>query len=167
MTASSRRTGATIFAAIAAVAAVAWLLGSRDAKSGKVPAPSGGSDSPGATGEARGPASARRVSPAPSLPPPSPVVAPANEAELLSSMRESWQSDPTLTLTLAKWGDERFGETPKAVERRYLEIKALVRLERIGKARSRAESLLELYPPGPMTDEIERLTGVHRRPQPE
>ncbi len=92
---------------------------------------------------------------------------PANEAELISTLTALWQSEPARALALAEDGEKRFGESPRAVERRLYEIKALVKLGRIGSARTRAERYLAAYPPGPMTDEVERLTGVHRRPEPE
>jgi hypothetical protein len=85
---------------------------------------------------------------------------------LLRELAGAWDSDPARALALSDEGERRFGESRHAVERRLFEIKALVKLERIGKARSKAERYLELYPPGPMTDEVERLTGVHRRPPP-
>ena len=91
---------------------------------------------------------------------------PAGETELLRELAATFQSDPQRALVLAEQGERRFGESPRAVERRLFEIKALVADGRIGKARSKAERYLELYPPGPMTDEVERLTGVHRRPPP-
>jgi len=91
---------------------------------------------------------------------------PAGETELLQELAATFQSDPRRALVLAEQGERRFGESPRAVERRLFEIKALVADGRIGKARSKAERYLELYPPGPMTDEVERLTGVHRRPPP-
>jgi hypothetical protein len=89
---------------------------------------------------------------------------PANESELLSELAATFQSNPARALLLAEQGERRFGESPRAVERRLFEIKALVADGRIGRARSKAERYLELYPPGPMTDEVEHLTGVHRRP---
>jgi hypothetical protein len=90
----------------------------------------------------------------------------ATEKELVDTMRASFQSEPEKTLTLAELGENRFGNSPGAVERRLYEIKALVQLGRIGGARTKAERYLALYPPGPMTDEVEKLTGVHRRPEP-
>jgi hypothetical protein len=87
-----------------------------------------------------------------------------NEDELLSALAGAWKREPERAVALAEAGERRFAESPRAVERRLYEIKALVELERIGKARSLAERYLERYPPGPMTDEVERLTGVHRRP---
>jgi len=105
-----------------------------------------------------------------SAPAPSADAAPgdeiANESELLKSLAGAWKSEPERALALVEAGERRFAESPRAVERRLYEIKALVELGRIGKARSKAERYLELYPPGPMTDEVERLTGVHRRPPP-
>lgn len=89
-----------------------------------------------------------------------------NEIDNLNAIRGSWEGDPARALALATEGERLFGDSPRAVERRLFEIKALVKLERIGKARTKAQKYLELYPPGPMTDEVERLTGVHRRPPP-
>jgi hypothetical protein len=77
----------------------------------------------------------------------------------------SWQTDPARAVALSEDGEKRFGESPRAVERRLYEIKALVKLGRVGSARTKAERYLAAYPPGPMTDEVERLTGVHRRPE--
>ena len=88
----------------------------------------------------------------------------APEAELNRTLAAAWQTEPERARALAEDGEKRFGESPRAVERRFYEIKSLVKLGRIGKARTKAETYLEKYPPGPMTDEIERLTGVHRRP---
>jgi hypothetical protein len=92
---------------------------------------------------------------------------PTDEEELVRTLGVIWQTEPERALALAEEGDRRFGESPRAVERRLYEIKSLVKLGRIGRARTRAERYLASYPPGPMTDEVERLTGVHRRPEPE
>lgn len=90
-----------------------------------------------------------------------------NEEALVHTLSAIWQTEPERALALAEEGDRRFGDSPRAVERRLYEIKSLVKLGRIGSARTRAERYLASYPPGPMTDEVERLTGVHRRPEPE
>lgn len=90
-----------------------------------------------------------------------------SETELVKTLGALWQNDPERALALSEEGERRFGESPGAVERRLYEIKALVKLGRIGRARTKAERYLENYPPGPMTDEVERLTGVHRRPKAE
>jgi hypothetical protein len=91
----------------------------------------------------------------------------ATEVELGRALAATWETDPARALALSEEGEKRFGESPRAVERRLYEIKALVKLGRIGSARTKAERYLAAYPPGPMTDEVERLTGVHRRPPPE
>jgi len=113
----------------------------------------------------------REVGISPEAPPGASVVgagAPtANEIELVKTLGTLWQNDPERALALCEEGERRFGESPGAVERRLYEIKALVKLGRIGSARTKAERYLENYPPGPMTDEVERLTGVHRRPKAE
>lgn len=99
--------------------------------------------------------------------PASGAAEPVSEAELVPLLAALWESEPARALALAEQGEKRFGDSPHAVERRLYEIKALVKLGRIGSARTRAERYLAAYPPGPMTDEVERLTGVHRRPEPE
>jgi len=91
----------------------------------------------------------------------------ATEVELERALAASWETDPARALALSEEGEKRFGESPHAVERRLYEIKALVKLGRIGSARTKAERYLVAYPPGRMTDEVERLTGVHRRPESE
>jgi hypothetical protein len=91
-------------------------------------------------------------------------AAPSNEEDLVRALASTWNDDPERTLVLAAEGERRFGDGPHAVERRLYEIKALVKLGRIGSARTKAERFLALYPPGPMTEDVERLTGVHPRP---
>jgi hypothetical protein len=88
----------------------------------------------------------------------------ATEKDYLEVLSAIWKGEPARALTLVEEGERRFGESPRAVERRLYEIKALVELGRIGSARTKAERYLARYPQGPMTDEVERLTGVHRRP---
>jgi hypothetical protein len=90
----------------------------------------------------------------------------STEKDLVDAMRASFQNAPERTISLAELGENRFGDSPRALERRLYEIKALVQLGRVGSARTKAERCLALYPPGPMTDEVEKLTGVHRRPEP-
>jgi hypothetical protein len=100
--------------------------------------------------------------------PPSPAsgVGPGatSESDVVNALGTLFQSDPERALVLAEDAEKRFGESPRAVERRLYEIKALVKLGRIGSARTKAERYLATYPSGPMADEVERLTGVHRRP---
>ena len=97
---------------------------------------------------------------------PEPATGISNEKDLVEKLRATWESEPERALALSGLGETRFGDSAGAVERRLYEIKALVKLGRVGSARTKAERYLALYPPGPMTDEVERLTGVHRRPEP-
>jgi len=87
-----------------------------------------------------------------------------SESDVVKELGTLWQSDPERALVLTEDAETRFGESPSAVERHLYEIKALVKLGRIGSARTKAERYLAAYPSGPMTDEVEKLTGVHRRP---
>jgi hypothetical protein len=43
------------------------------------------------------------------------------------------------------------------------EVRSLVAAGQIGKARSRANAYFELFPDGPSTAELQRLTGAHPR----
>src|SRR6185436_11455872 len=47
----------------------------------------------------------------------------ATEKDLVDAMRASFQSEPEKTITLAELGENRFGESPRALERRLYEIK--------------------------------------------
>lgn len=89
---------------------------------------------------------------------------PLAEPALMASLRASVRLEPAKALGLADEGERRFGETPLAEERRALAIRALINLQRIGTARSRAYGFLIRYPNGPYSAEIATMTGVHATP---
>jgi hypothetical protein len=90
--------------------------------------------------------------------------APLDEPALMARLRTSVKPEPAQALALADEGDRRFGESPFAEERRALAIRALINLQRMGAARSRAYGFLERYPDGPFSAEIAAMTGVHVTP---
>ena len=69
---------------------------------------------------------------------------------------------PQQTLALIDAADRRFGSAVEA--RRKLEIEALVRLQRIGLAHSKADRFYRAFPDSPSIREIEQRTGYHPRP---
>jgi hypothetical protein len=97
-------------------------------------------------------------------PPPATAPAVLDEPALMASLRASVKSEPAQALAFADEGDRRFGESPLAEERRALAIRALINLQRIGAARSRAYGFLGRYPDGPFSADIAAMTGVHVTP---
>ena len=91
--------------------------------------------------------------------------APLDETALMASLRASVKPEPAKALALADEGERRFAESPLAEERRALAIRALVGMQHIGAARSRAYGFLERYPNGPYAAEVAAMTGVHATPR--
>jgi len=89
---------------------------------------------------------------------------PADEAKVMERLRQEAKPSPAAALADADQAEARFGESPFAEERRALAIQALVGLDRIGEARSRAYQFLDRYPNGPFTAQVQALTGVHPPP---
>ena len=88
-----------------------------------------------------------------------------DEAALMTRLRDEVKPAPAAALALAEEGDRRFGQSPDAEERGALAIRALVNLQRIGAARSRAYEFLERYPSGPFSANVAAMTGVHVTPR--
>ena len=87
-----------------------------------------------------------------------------DESALMTRLRTEVKSEPSSALSLSDEGERRFGDSPSAEERRALAIRALINLDRIGAARSRAYEFLERYPQGPYTANVAAMTGVHVTP---
>lgn len=96
-------------------------------------------------------------------PKPSPSPGKADEVKLMERLRQE-RASPSAALADADEAEARYGESPFVEERRALAIRALVDLNRIGEARSRAYKFLESYPNGPFTAQVQALTGVHPAP---
>jgi len=90
--------------------------------------------------------------------------APLDEPALMVALRSSARGEPTKALALADEAEQRFGDSSFAEERGALAIRALINLQRIGAARSRAHAFLARYPRGPYAAEVEAWTGVHVTP---
>src|SRR5512137_710372 len=89
---------------------------------------------------------------------------PPDEAALMAKIRAEIKTAPQAALEETEEAERRFAESPLAEERRALAIDALINLQRIGAARSKATTFLERYPNGPYTAHIEAMTGVHVTP---
>ena len=87
-----------------------------------------------------------------------------DEPSLMARLRAQVKTSPAAALSLADEGEQRFGDSPAAEERRALAISALINLQRIGSARSRAYDFLRRYPNGPHTSHVAAMTGVHPPP---
>jgi hypothetical protein len=88
-----------------------------------------------------------------------------DEPALMGKIRIGAQSDPTTAFALIEEGEHRFGDSAFAEERRAAAIQALIDLNRIGAARSRAYQFLERYPNGPYSAHVAAMTGVHLTPK--
>lgn len=84
-----------------------------------------------------------------------------DEAALMAKIRAEVKTAPQAALEETEEAERRFGESPMAEERRALAIDALINLQRIGAARSKAYQFVERYPSGPYTAHVEAMTGVH------
>lgn len=82
----------------------------------------------------------------------------------MAKIRAEIKTAPQAALEETEEAERRFAESPLAEERRALAIDALINLQRIGAARSKASSFLERYPNGPYSAHIEAMTGVHVTP---
>jgi len=87
-----------------------------------------------------------------------------DEPALMEKLRIVAKSDPAAALALTEEGQRRFGDSARAEERRAAAIQALIDLNRIGAARSRAYQFLERYPDGPYSAHVAAMTGVHLTP---
>ncbi|WP_438023048.1 tetratricopeptide repeat protein [Sorangium sp. So ce233] len=112
--------------------------------------------------------------PAPPAPPPAasaaartPEPAPDSdpEARVIERMRAALTTDPEEVLRLDDAASREFGDSPRAAERGQLRVRALVRMDRIGEARSLAEDLIERYPDDPAAKSAAAYMGIHPRPR--
>jgi hypothetical protein len=87
-----------------------------------------------------------------------------DEPALMEKLRSDLRPNPASALALADEGERRFADSPHAEERRALAIQALINLDRIGAARSRAYQFLAHYPDSPYSAHVQAMTGVHPTP---
>ncbi|WP_437522598.1 hypothetical protein WME79_31940 [Sorangium sp. So ce726] len=169
---SGARSALLIGLPVAALAAAAFLFVDRD----KRPAPN-----------ARPPSAESRAAPRPQRPDEAPAVPPAPppaaatvsaaaqesepapdtdpEGSIIDRMRAALTSNPEEVLRLDDEASRDLGDSPRAAERGMLRVRALVRLDRIGQARSLAEDLIERYPDDPSAKSAAAYMGIHPRPR--
>ncbi|XYH94221.1 tetratricopeptide repeat protein [Sorangium sp. So ce1128] len=172
---SGTRRALLIGLTLAAVAAAAFLFIGRDER----PAPKARPSSAEPSADAR-PQRHDELSAIPPAPPPAAAAesaaareseaAPAApdddlEARVVDRMRAALTSDPEEVLRLDDAAARDFVDSPRAAERGLLRVRALVRLDRIGQARSLAEDLVERYPDDPSAKSAAAYMGIHPRPR--
>jgi hypothetical protein len=74
-----------------------------------------------------------------------PVPPPQDEPSLMAQLREMRQSDPELSLRLAREGNERFPDSSDAAERAAIVVKSLMRMGRADEATDEARIMVEKY----------------------
>ncbi|WP_437721267.1 tetratricopeptide repeat protein [Sorangium sp. So ce861] len=159
---------------LAALAVAGFLVLGRDERPAPKARPSSAEPGEGARPQRRDESSAVPPAPPPAAAPASaaarqPDAAPAldadPEARVIERMRAALTSDPEEVLRLDDAASRDFGDSPRAAERGLLRVRALVRLDRAGQARSLAEDLIERYPDDPSARSAAAYMGVHPRPR--
>jgi hypothetical protein len=84
------------------------------------------------------------------------LAAMVNEAALMVRLRQLGETDPPLTLRLAREGNARFPKSPDAPERAFIVVKSLVDMTRFKEAQEEARRMLKNYPNDPHTLDVER-----------
>lgn len=89
-----------------------------------------------------------------------------DEDELMRSLTELSAEDAALTLQLAHEAKTRFPHSPRAAERDYLAVRALVDLRRMDEAVAQARAFVAAHPDDPLANDIARhlLTHPMRHP---
>ncbi len=127
--------------------------------------------------ETRGePARVPAVAPPPSMPPVAnePAVnrpaqneprVPADDASAFAEIEPVLTSDPERALALVQAQNERFPESSLRDDRDWAKVRALVNLQRIGKARDAAKQFYVAHPDSPLVPRVHSLTGMHLPPK--
>jgi hypothetical protein len=89
-------------------------------------------------------------------------AAPLTAEQLTERAKTQLALDPAAALQDIEQADKLAG--PQNETRRVIEIHALVRLGKVGKARSLTDSFYRNFPSSDRAAELERLTGYHPRP---
>jgi hypothetical protein len=79
-----------------------------------------------------------------------------NEAALMVRLHQLGETDPPLSLQLAREGNARFPNSPDAPERAFIVVKSLVDMTRFKEAQEEARKMLKRYPNDPHTLDVER-----------
>jgi hypothetical protein len=79
-----------------------------------------------------------------------------DEVSLMAKLRDLGSSDLELSLKLAREGNERYPDSPDAVERTWFVCKSLTGLGRSEEARAEALKMVEKYPGTSFTNDVQR-----------
>jgi hypothetical protein len=79
-----------------------------------------------------------------------------DESALMEQLREMRQSDPELSLRLARQGNEQFPTSPEAAERAAIVVKSLMRMGRADEATAEARAMVDEYPGTPWAIDVRR-----------
>jgi hypothetical protein len=79
-----------------------------------------------------------------------------NEVALMVRLHQLGETNPPLSLRLAREGNARFPHTPDAPERAFIVVKSLVDMARFKEAQGEARKMLKDYPNDPHTLDVER-----------
>ncbi len=83
----------------------------------------------------------------------------------MARLRDEVDRNPALAIEIAREAERRYPQGRYADERAFLEMRALVHLNRISAARERAEEFFGRHRTSPFAERVHRLTGVHPRPR--
>ena len=84
------------------------------------------------------------------------LTALVNEAALMVRLHQLEETDPPLSLRLAREGNARFPNSSDAPERAFIVVKSLVDMARFKEAQQEARKMLKAYPNDPRTLDVER-----------
>jgi hypothetical protein len=84
------------------------------------------------------------------------LATPLDESALMLELRQMRQSDPELSLWLAREGNQRFPSSPDAAERASIVVKSLMRMGRADEAMAEARTMIEQYPGTPWALDVKR-----------
>jgi len=84
------------------------------------------------------------------------LAAVVNEAALMVRLHQLAETNPPLSLQLAREGNARYPRTADAPERAFIVVKSLVDMGRFKEAQVEARKMLKSYPNDPHTLDVER-----------
>ncbi|HVV53426.1 MAG TPA: hypothetical protein VHO06_27460 [Polyangia bacterium] len=84
------------------------------------------------------------------------VAALVSEASLMVKLHQLAETNPPLSLELARRGNARFPHSADAPERAFIVVKSLVDMGRFNEAQQEARRMLKDYPNDPHTNDVER-----------
>jgi hypothetical protein len=84
------------------------------------------------------------------------LAAVVNEAALMVRLHRLGETNPPLSLQLAREGNDRYPQSADAPERAFIVVKSLVDMGRFKEAQAEARKMLKSYPNDPHTLDVER-----------